>query len=408
MSELNRLKVVDFTAGRLSSDDINTDIPFADNFAKTRTIQQANAVIGAYVNRNYEDMSNKADIDDIPTKTSQLENDSGYITTGDIPSKTSDLTNDGDDGEHPFITNQVNDLVNYTTSSDLNDLLGPINNDITDLQDDVYDLNGDIAMLSTAVDLQLPGRVGDLVVGSVRTKNIIDANAITQGTVSASDGTWASSGIAVVSDYIEVKANQQYTIKLNNVDDNQYLFRVVLYSPNKNYNSALYTNISPSDLVTILSFTPTIDGYVRICFGKDNWSNLMPIDIIKAKPQLEKGTATSFREYQNLTPAVNTYNTSVVLTGNRIKINDYSIFSGTLVSTFSSGIVDLNVTSLHLDEKPTCVQLTISSSLYSMQYDYDNSSATSLKIKLVSNNAVANVNGNVRYSIIIIAKTNDY
>lgn len=142
MSELNRLKVVDFTAGRLSSDDINTDIPFSDNFNKTRTIQQANAVIGAYVNRNYVDMQNKADIDDVPTKLSELDNDVGYITTGDIPTKTSELSNDGADGVNPFITandipsdissfnndvgyitNTVNDLTNYTDNTTLSGLL---------------------------------------------------------------------------------------------------------------------------------------------------------------------------------------------------------------------------------------------------------------------------------------------
>ena len=147
MSDLNKLKVVDFTAGRLSSDDINTDIPFADNFDKTRTIQQANAVIGAYVNRNYKDMSNKADIDDIPTKLSELDNDVGYITTGDIPTKTSDLVNDSGfitsadvptktselNNDSGFITKNVNDLTNYTTTTVLNNTIGTINTSITNI-----------------------------------------------------------------------------------------------------------------------------------------------------------------------------------------------------------------------------------------------------------------------------------
>ena len=40
--------------------------------------------------------STKADKTEIPTKTSDLENDSGFITEEGIPSATSDLTNDGD------------------------------------------------------------------------------------------------------------------------------------------------------------------------------------------------------------------------------------------------------------------------------------------------------------------------
>ena len=53
----------------------------------------------------------------IPTKTSDLTNDSGFITMSDIPTiptKTSDLTNDSG-----YITNTVNDLTNYTLSSNL-------------------------------------------------------------------------------------------------------------------------------------------------------------------------------------------------------------------------------------------------------------------------------------------------
>lgn len=44
------------------------------------------------------DIPRKQDVDAvrdaIPTKTSQLTNDSNYATTGDLPTKTSDLTND--------------------------------------------------------------------------------------------------------------------------------------------------------------------------------------------------------------------------------------------------------------------------------------------------------------------------
>ena len=54
-----------------------------------------------------------SDIPSIPTKVSDLSNDTGFITTGDIPDTTSDLTNDSG-----FITNVVNDLVNYYLKSE--------------------------------------------------------------------------------------------------------------------------------------------------------------------------------------------------------------------------------------------------------------------------------------------------
>ena len=40
------------------------------------------------------DYAKKSDIPTVPTKTSQLTNDSGYITSSSIPTKVSQLTND--------------------------------------------------------------------------------------------------------------------------------------------------------------------------------------------------------------------------------------------------------------------------------------------------------------------------
>ena len=50
------------------------------------------------------------DIPTIPTKTSDLTNDSGFITSSSLPTKVSDLTNDTG-----FITNTTNNLTNYYT-----------------------------------------------------------------------------------------------------------------------------------------------------------------------------------------------------------------------------------------------------------------------------------------------------
>lgn len=99
---MNRsIKVVDFTHGKKDSDKIDTNIPFTSNFAEAKTIQSANVVLGAYINKNIKDISKiendtnkineditninnnlnlKADKTEIPTKTSELTNDSGYIT----------------------------------------------------------------------------------------------------------------------------------------------------------------------------------------------------------------------------------------------------------------------------------------------------------------------------------------
>lgn len=57
----------------------------------------------------------------IPTKTSDITNDSGFITSAAVPTKTSDLTNDSG-----FITNQVNNLANYYTQSEVNGMFNAL------------------------------------------------------------------------------------------------------------------------------------------------------------------------------------------------------------------------------------------------------------------------------------------
>ena len=109
------IKVVDFTHGKKDSDNVDTNIPFKKNFAEAKTIQSANVVIASYTNKNITDLAKlenktnvlesdlnnlnnetnvlkanvnnlkseinlKADKTEIPTKTSELFNDSGYIT----------------------------------------------------------------------------------------------------------------------------------------------------------------------------------------------------------------------------------------------------------------------------------------------------------------------------------------
>ena len=61
------------------------------------------------------------DFPTIPSKTSDLTNDSGFITSSSLPTKTSDLTNDGD-GTNPFLT-QHQSLANYVQKSSTSGLL---------------------------------------------------------------------------------------------------------------------------------------------------------------------------------------------------------------------------------------------------------------------------------------------
>lgn len=69
--------------------------------------------------------SNFATISDIPTKTSELTNDSNFATTSDVPTKTSELTNDSGfitESDIPTIPTKTSQLTNdsgFITSSDI-------------------------------------------------------------------------------------------------------------------------------------------------------------------------------------------------------------------------------------------------------------------------------------------------
>lgn len=86
-------------------DDTNTTNKFVTSSEKTTWNNKSD------FSGDYTDLTNKPTI---PTLTSQLTNDSGFITNANIPTKTSDLTNDSG-----FITNSVNNLTNYTLTSNL-------------------------------------------------------------------------------------------------------------------------------------------------------------------------------------------------------------------------------------------------------------------------------------------------
>lgn len=136
--------------------------------------------------------------------------------------------------------------------------------------------------------------LGNIVVDSIKTTNLLNPNTLINGSVSASDGSYSNLNYVVVSDYIPVEANKSYTIKLNNVTNNQFLFRIVLYTTGKAYSSTLHTGSE----VTQKTITPSIDGYVRICFGMNGYAVLSPTTIAEANPQFEQSSsATAYKPY---------------------------------------------------------------------------------------------------------------
>lgn len=122
---------------------------------------------------NYNDLLNKPNI---PSKTSDLTNDSGYITntvdnltnyykkaetynqtevdnllgnkanTSDIPTKTSQLTNDSG-----YITNEVDNLTNYYTETEVNNLLSS-KADTSQIPTKVSELDNDTGFITNSTN----------------------------------------------------------------------------------------------------------------------------------------------------------------------------------------------------------------------------------------------------------------
>ena len=137
------IKVVDFTHGKKDSDNVDTNIPFKKNFAEAKTIQSANVVIASYTDKNITDLAKlenktnvlEADVTNLNNETNLLEADVNNLKSEinlkadktEIPTKTSDLTNDSN-----YITPSYHDatkqdvLVSGTNIKTINnqDILG--------------------------------------------------------------------------------------------------------------------------------------------------------------------------------------------------------------------------------------------------------------------------------------------
>lgn len=104
-----------------NTSDLTNDSGFITNNVNNLTnYTLTSSLSDVALSGNYEDLSNTPSI---PTKVSDLNNDTGFITTPalatyalktEIPANVSDLTNDSG-----YITNTVNNLTNYTLSSNL-------------------------------------------------------------------------------------------------------------------------------------------------------------------------------------------------------------------------------------------------------------------------------------------------
>lgn len=114
----------------------------------------------------------------IPTKTSDITNDSGFITSAALPTKTSDLTNDSG-----FITNQVNNLANYYDQTAINSMFNALS-----VPTKTSDLTNDSGFLTTStLPIATDSSLGVVKIGS-------GINVAADGTISAAVASldWAN------------------------------------------------------------------------------------------------------------------------------------------------------------------------------------------------------------------------
>ena len=128
---MRSIKVVDFTHGKKDSDNVNTNIPFKKNFAEAKTIQSANVVIASYTNKNITDLvklENKtnvleADVTNLNNKTNVLESDvtnlnnETNVLKADVTNLNSEINLKADKTEIPTKTSDLINDSNYITPS---------------------------------------------------------------------------------------------------------------------------------------------------------------------------------------------------------------------------------------------------------------------------------------------------
>ena len=124
-----------------------------DNAIKYIDISDIEVDLSGYVTE--EELNTKANTSDIPTKVSDLTNDSGYVTkeelntkanTSDIPTKVSDLTNDSEYATEDYVKNEIAqaklegeeiDLSGYITKEEFNNLEKIETSEIEPTEEDV-------------------------------------------------------------------------------------------------------------------------------------------------------------------------------------------------------------------------------------------------------------------------------
>lgn len=233
-------------------------------------------------------------------------------------------------------------------------------------------------------------------------KNLFNKNNVLNGYRFGSDGAPFADSNYCASDFIQVNNNIQYTINWN-IETREC---VCYYDENKTFISR---NVSEKTFTT-----PANCKYIRASVANSSINSAQieqgsistTYEAYIKKEILVKNGNGVFEEFfdESDIPNVDTSRWTKTLLGYRYTNGNNVVYAGTVVASFSSGSVNFDITNLGLAERPDTVQLTANSLRYPLRYDYDNSTATRLKIEVINNGSVYSYTGNVRFSMTVYGK----
>ena len=164
---------------------------------------------------SYNDLTNKPSI---PSATSDLTNDSGFITSSSLPTKTSDLTNDGADGTNVYVANNDSRLSDARTPT--SHTHGQVTND-GKITSSAVIASGDNIVITDASDSSKLKKVANVLATHIKDSNahsnIGTSASATQGAINtaidtalgnkaSSSHTHTESQITDLGDYIETSS----------------------------------------------------------------------------------------------------------------------------------------------------------------------------------------------------------
>lgn len=189
---------------------------------------------------------------------------------------------------------------------------------------------------------------GDLVVDSIRTKNMFDINSIVAGDITGNSPTIRLSSRQPI--WLEAGT---YTFSCNLTSPLRWSLNVqnVATPPLSNYATYIYDSGWLAYSTTSHTFTISIAGWFCLMLSKENNATLTPEEVKGFNYQLEVGdTATTYKPYQNLNNEDNLYMDNEVLVGNFLGKPLYrKVFNITNPSSSNIdyvSVADLNISKL--------------------------------------------------------------